>query len=190
MLGLVASCYTVHLFLYFWITSHSILLLCGFCLQDQDWLFALGASVVIHHLTFAPPTLLQLSNQPILICYNRGPSGPYYSNPCDVIPKQHCFLCSKRRTILNLTTDRISSVLLDFTSPPSPLRPTAATQLRAAAAQRQTAESHTDFAVWSLHQQQVCGQSRCSYQHKQYTVLLDSGKGFEWTVCVCAFLSI
>lgn len=65
----------------------------------------------IHHLTFATPIHpLQLSNQPFLICYNRGPSGPYYSNPCDVIPK-HCFLLSEKRTILYLTTDgRISSL--------------------------------------------------------------------------------
>ncbi len=59
-----------------------------------------------------PSTTLQLSNQPILICYNRGPSGPYYSNPCDVIPK-HCFLSSERSTILHLTTDGgISSLFL------------------------------------------------------------------------------
>ncbi|KAG7231000.1 hypothetical protein INR49_025029 [Caranx melampygus] len=43
----------------------------------QDWWFILRASDAIHHPTFAPPTLLYLSNQPSLICYNRGPSGPY-----------------------------------------------------------------------------------------------------------------
>lgn len=43
---------------------------------------------IICHLTLEPPPPLPflLSNQATLICYKRGPSGPYYTNPCDVIP--------------------------------------------------------------------------------------------------------
>lgn len=39
-----------------------------------------------------PPLPLLLSNQAILICYKRSPSGPYYTNPCDVIPKHGFFV--------------------------------------------------------------------------------------------------
>lgn len=48
------------------------------------------------------PTLLLLSNHVGLICYNVVPSGPYYTNPCDVIPKRH----RERRATHRLTTNR------------------------------------------------------------------------------------
>lgn len=81
-------------------------MVCSSCVLAQDCWFVPRGSDAIHHLTFVTrlPSHPQLSNQPVLICYNRGPSAPYYSNPCDVIPK-HCFLSSERRTILYLTTD-------------------------------------------------------------------------------------
>ena len=37
---------------------HPALLLRSVCVKDQDWWFVIGASDAIHHLTFAPPTLL------------------------------------------------------------------------------------------------------------------------------------
>lgn len=52
------------------------------------------------------PTVLRLSNQVGLICYNGVPSGRYYTNPCDVIPKRHCFHCSKTRATHCLITNR------------------------------------------------------------------------------------
>lgn len=90
-------------------------LIFSFSVLAQDHWFVTREGNGIHHLTSAPthpPALRNQSNQPSLICYNRGPSGPYYSNPRDVIPK-HSFLLSGRRTILHLTTDeRISSLFL------------------------------------------------------------------------------
>lgn len=85
-----------------------------FCLLRLDQWPVPRASKAIHHLTFAPPPApLLFSNQPVLICYNRSPSGPYYSNPCDVIPKQYCLLSRERRTLHYLTADwGISSLFL------------------------------------------------------------------------------
>lgn len=86
-------------------------LIFSFSVLAQDHWFVTRESNGIHHLTSAPTPRNQ-SNQPSIICYNRGPSGPYYSNPRDVIPK-HSILLSRRRTILHLTTDeRISSLFL------------------------------------------------------------------------------
>lgn len=99
---------------------YPVLLVCSLCALGQDWWFVRRASDHLTSTTKQTPTItitthLQLSNQPVLICYKRGPSGPYYSNPCDVIPKQQCILSSERHTILYLTTDRgISSLLLLF----------------------------------------------------------------------------
>lgn len=71
---------------------YPVLLVFSSSVLAQGWRFVARRSNAIHQLTFAPHHHHhQLSNQPFLICYNRGPSGPYYSNPCDVIPK-HCFL--------------------------------------------------------------------------------------------------
>lgn len=131
-------------------------------MQGQDWWLVLRVSDAIHHLTFAtPPPPSSLSNQLVLICYNRGPSGPYYSNPCDVIPKWHCFHCSLRRTICYLTSPkgRPRSSYFFCSAVPSP---------SVTVAQRgQRTRPHTDFTVGSLHQQQACSQSLCSF--KQYT---------------------
>lgn len=109
-----------------------------------------------------PSTPLQFvqSTRPNLL--QQGPSGPYYSNPRDVIPKWHCFHCSPRRTICYLTSPKgrpRSSSYFFCSAVPSP---------SVTVAQRgQRTRPHTDFTVGSLHQQQACSQSLCSF--KQYT---------------------
>lgn len=140
-------------------TSHLALLLCCLSVQGQDWWQVTDA---IHHLTFAPPTtLLQLSNQPVLICYNRGPSGPYYSNPCDVIPKQRCFLWSEGMTIHHLTRRR--DVLA--------LPPTYLLLLSPLWESRQHKDKASQWLfTGALHQHSACSQSCRSY--KQWTVFV------------------
>lgn len=137
---------------------YPVLLVFSSSVLAQDWWFVTRGRNDIQHLTFATPIHpLQLSNQPFLICYNRGPSGPYYSNPCDVIPK-HCFLLSERRTILYLTTDgRISSLFhlhLLLLSVTSALR-----------------QRHSGCTDGSLHQQQACSQSPAQTMHRVFAEL-------------------
>lgn len=93
----------------------------GFCVPGHYSWFVPRAEQTMPSITgplhpHLPPLLLRLSNQLLLICNNRSPSGAYYSNPCDVIPKQCCFVLSKRRTILYLNRQ-------GSPSPPSPPPP-------------------------------------------------------------------
>lgn len=160
----------------------------------RDRIGCLSPEQVMPSITWPlhPPPPLQLSNQPVLICYNKSPSGPYYSNPCDVISKQHCFLSSERRTTHYLTTDGgiFSLFLLLPSFPPSNSSSSSSTvpPLSVTAAQRRRTGPSGDCAVGSLHQQQACGQSRCSYQHKQWTErLLGCEKEYKYKqACVRA----
>lgn len=70
---------------------------CGFCVHcqhQQPHRERCRHRPTHRHDLCTSPTLHRSSNQAVLICYNKAPSGPYYINPCDVIPKQRRFLCA------------------------------------------------------------------------------------------------
>lgn len=90
MLRLVTGCYGVCTFRK---TSHLALLLyaqSGSAVCPRSRRCHPSPALCTH------PALLQASNQFVLICYNGVPSGPYYTNPSDVIPKQPCFPSADR----------------------------------------------------------------------------------------------